>query len=132
MFGWLWRRNLAVIPQPQQQIWMPTARAINLEELIPLLATKPAVVLHCWAEWNGVDRMMDSTWKDLMPRLTDRCEVRSLEIDIPANGEACLEWGVRGVPRTVCFHHGLQVATRCYYMDPPTLEAWLATVFSWG
>ena len=67
----LYRRDLAIQRKNAQlyrptEPWRPKASPVNLSELESLIAATPALVIHCWAIWNGADRMIDRSWREVV------------------------------------------------------------------
>jgi hypothetical protein len=112
-------------PEP----WRPTAPPIEVPELELLIAATPALVIHCWAIWNGADRSMVRSWSDVGPNWAGRIVLRSFDVDPADHQDMLQKWNVHNVPATVLFRNGSRFGTRCYFMKPAELDAWLTEVF---
>jgi hypothetical protein len=70
--------------------WQPSAPTIAVAELESLIATTPALVIHCWAIWNGADRMIDRSWREVLPKWSDEIILRSFDVDPPSMSDGSI------------------------------------------
>jgi hypothetical protein len=108
----------------------PCTPRVEVDDLEALIASTPALVIHCWAAWNAYDRWIDFSWNEILPRWKDRLIVRSLEVDQPEFAPWLERWNVRGVPGTVCFRDGEVVAVKGSFMTPDELDALLTELYA--
>lgn len=98
-----------------------------------VLASKKLVAVHCWAAWNGHDRLFANDLWNVLPDYSDRVDFYSFDVEAEGSAPYTLDWDVRNVPAFVGFFKGQRLETSYgMYRKPPmenqireTLDRWL-------
>lgn len=85
----------------------PGSPRITADELPAVLAEHALVVVHCWALWNGYDKLMDSVLQDLRRVYADQLEFFAMDFDLECNSSFFGVHHVLNVPSLVCFSNGV-------------------------
>ena len=113
-------------------LWAPMLPPMEASTLPAILEKQPIVVLHCWAEWNRYDRLMDTLLQESMAPFADRMAFYSFDTT-PEEGWPFLEkWQVMNLSALVCFvdgyHHETQIGLRPKPEVEAKLQEWVTTV----
>lgn len=81
------------------------------------------LVVDFWAEWCGPCKMMAPAFEKVASELEPR--VRFLKLDTEAEPQLAARYQIRGIPTTIIFRNGAEIARRAGAMDAGTLSAWL-------
>lgn len=86
---------------------------ITGEELPRLLDRNQLVVVHYWAEWNGIDDKVKAVLEQILSgELRNSFVVARIDIDNPTNRSHCQEHKVLTVPYFEFYEKGLLVRTQ--------------------
>ena len=78
--------------------WRPSTPAVGGRALDELVQQHPAIAVHLWAPWNGVDPLMDRSIQAVASQLAGRVYFVSCDVDTDEGAELCRRWGVVNVP----------------------------------
>jgi thioredoxin-like negative regulator of GroEL len=84
---------------------------VTAADLAAVLIANPVVVVHFWADWNGVDRLFDPKLANVRREFDGRIAFRSADVDDADLASFCRESGVVNVPALGCFVGGKHVKT---------------------
>jgi thioredoxin 2 len=84
------------------------------------------VVVDFWAEWCGPCKAMAPFYEKVAGELEPA--MRFLKLDTDRAPELSARYGIRGIPTTIVFRGGREVARRTGAMDATTLRSWLGEV----
>ncbi len=76
----------------------PSTPPVTSKTITNMVVEHPAVVIHFWAEWNGVDVPMDRAIQEASKKLDKRIHFVSCDIDSPENADLCKRCNVVNVP----------------------------------
>ncbi len=82
------------------------------------------VLVDFWAEWCGPCKAMAPVLESIATKFDGR--VRVVKVDIDANPELGVKYGVRGIPTLMVFENGKVKATRTGLAPASVVEALLA------
>jgi len=105
--------------------WLPSTPPVSAEEISGAVR----LVLHCWAEWDAVDRVFDRKLQPLCQKFLADATFRSCDVDDPRFLSTLRDWKILNVPALVLIEHGRVIAVS--YGLPPndglesTLRGWL-------
>jgi len=69
--------------------WTPSTPTLTGGQIEELARKYPAVAVHFWAPWNGVDRLMDDSIQAVSNRFDERIFFASCNVDLPENSDIC-------------------------------------------
>ena len=78
--------------------WKSSLPAVSGDGLDAMVAAHPAVAVHFWAEWNGVDPPMDRCIRAVEEQFAGRVWFMACDIDQQENVALCKRFGVVTVP----------------------------------
>ena len=78
--------------------WTPSTPEVRGDDLDQLARRHPAVVVHFWAPWNGVDPLTDRSIQAAAGRLAERVRFASCNIDLAENADLWHRYGLANVP----------------------------------
>jgi thioredoxin 2 len=81
------------------------------------------VVVDFWAAWCGPCKMMAPAFEKVAAELEPG--MRFLKLDTEAEPQLAARHQIRGIPTTIVFRDGREIARRAGAMDAGTLAAWL-------
>ncbi|MEP0324630.1 thioredoxin TrxC [Bauldia litoralis] len=81
------------------------------------------VAVDFWAEWCGPCKMMAPAYAKAAAELEPG--MRFLKLDTEAEPQLASRYQIRGIPTTIVFKGGKEIARRAGAMDAATLSAWL-------
>lgn len=81
------------------------------------------VVVDFWAAWCGPCKMMAPAFEKVAGELEPG--MRFLKLDTEAEPQLAAQHQIRGIPTTIVFKGGKEIARRAGAMDAGTLAAWL-------
>jgi thioredoxin-like negative regulator of GroEL len=103
--------------------WRPSTPVIVADDFPSLAALHPALAIHFWAEWNGVDPPLDRNIAAIAARFAGRVYFVSSDIDRAENRPLWDRCGVANVPTVALFKgeelQGLLIGLR----EPEQLSA---------
>ena len=91
-----------------------------------VLAAERPVLVDFFADWCGPCHALAPTLEQLASHRAG--EVDFVKLDIDANPEATLRFGIKGLPTLMLFKGGEPVASQVGVLPKARLEAWLAAV----
>ena len=86
----------------------PSTPPVTSATIEDVLAAHPMVVIHFWAEWNGVDPPMDQSIREIQPDFHPSVYFVSCNIDAPENVDLCNRCNVVNIPFLAVFVGGEQ------------------------
>jgi thioredoxin 1 len=89
-----------------------------------VLAAERPVLVDFFAGWCGPCHALAPSLEQLAAARAG--EVEFVKLDVDANPEATLRFGVKGLPTLMLFKGGLPVASQVGLLPKARLEAWLA------
>jgi hypothetical protein len=110
--------------------WLPTLPPADASTLPAILDKQPIVVLHCWAEWNRVDRLMDTLLQEIIAPFADRVAFYSFDTTPQEGWPFLIEWQALNLPALVCFVDGHHHETQIGLLPKPEMEAKLQEWFA--
>ena len=103
--------------------WRPSTLEIVADDFPSLAGSHPALAIHFWAGWNGVDPPLDRYIQVIAGRFAGRVYYVSIDIDRAENRQLWDRCGVANVPTVALFRgeelQGLIVGLR----EPEQLAA---------
>ena len=83
-------------------------------------------VIHFWASWNGIDKMMSRLLESEIPvELREQVSFASFDIDPAAHHELCRQHQVLNVPFLAFYRDGVQVRTVTGMRKPEVISDYL-------
>lgn len=86
----------------------PSTPAVTGKTYAKVLTEHSVVVIHFWADWNGVDVPMDASIRDIKTKIEGRIHFVSCDIDSPDNLDLCKRCNVVNIPFLAIFVDGHQ------------------------
>jgi thioredoxin-like negative regulator of GroEL len=109
--------------------WRPSTPEVSGLGIDELVRRHRATAVHFWAPWNGHDRLMDSSIRDVSGRFAGRLVFVSCNVDLGENRELCQRCRFKNIPALGLLAPGRPPALVVGYRDPETLagaiESWL-------
>lgn len=84
-----------------RRMWVPSTLPMTDDDM-----SKPHVVIHFWAPWNGYDREFDTNFRPVVRRLQRMAAFRSINVDLPLCTDAFTQDDVLNVPSLAFYNHG--------------------------
>lgn len=78
--------------------WNPSTPDMRGQALDDLLRLHPAIVIHFWAPWNGIDPLMDLSIQGIAEEFDGRVWFGSCNVDLSENLTWCRRFGVANIP----------------------------------
>jgi thioredoxin 1 len=89
-----------------------------------VLAAEHPVLVDFFADWCGPCHALAPTLEQIASSRAG--EVSVVKLDVDANPEATLRFGIKGLPTLMLFKAGEPVASQVGVLPKARLEAWLA------
>ncbi|MBT4863522.1 MAG: thioredoxin family protein [Planctomycetaceae bacterium] len=86
----------------------PSTPPVTSDSIDAIVASHAVVVVHFWAEWNGVDPVMDSRIRNIRNHLPFDIHFVSCNIDDPSCIDLTKSTGVLNIPFLAVYVHGQQ------------------------
>jgi thioredoxin-like negative regulator of GroEL len=86
--------------------WKPTTEAVNTDSFQKVTAANQIVVIHFWADWNLIDRKMDSVLANLRPKFAGQIGFYAFDTTPEENWDICRQCNILNLPALVCFING--------------------------
>ena len=103
--------------------WRPSTPEIMADGFASLAESHPAIAIHFWAQWNGVDPPMDESVQAVAPRFAGRLHLVSCDIDRPENQRLCQRSCIANVPTIAVFNKTELSGTIIGLREPEQLAA---------
>ena len=87
-----------------------------------LKSDKP-VLVDFWADWCGPCKMIGPSLEEISEELADKVTIAKM--DIMANTETPMQFGVRSIPYLVLFKNGEKVADKLGAAPKSALKGWI-------
>ena len=87
-----------------------------------LKSDKP-VLVDFWADWCGPCKMIGPSLEEISEELGDKVTIAKM--DIMANTETPMQFGVRSIPYLVLFKNGEKVADKLGAAPKSALKGWI-------
>lgn len=84
----------------------PSTPPVTSSTLTDAVSEHPVLVIHFWAEWNGVDVPMDRVIQEVKNTVEKRFHFVSCDVDSPGNLDLCERCNVANVPFLAVFVDG--------------------------
>lgn len=78
--------------------WSPSTPEVTDSTINEVVQRHPAVAIHFWAAWNGVDPPMDRVIQEIGPRFAGRLVFYSCNTDLAENVELCRRFRFGNIP----------------------------------
>lgn len=101
--------------------WQPLLAEVVGDGLDALLTANPAVAVHFWAVWNGVDPPMESSIRAIPDRFAGRVLFVACDVDREENVGLCRRFGVVTVPTLAVIASGHPPSFVVGYREPNAL-----------
>ncbi|CAN5914424.1 hypothetical protein BH23PLA1_BH23PLA1_04930 [soil metagenome] len=101
--------------------WEPSTPGVRVGAIEALVQQHPAIAIHFWAPWNGVDPLMDRAIQHISKRFSGRVGFFSCNVDLEGNAELCRRFGVVNIPALGILMSGHPTQLIMGYRDPETL-----------
>lgn len=98
-------------------------KIVNLTEAKDLLASNELVIIDFFATWCGPCQMYGPIVDEVSSELTD---VKIVKVDIDQDVDLAAENEVMGVPTTIAFKNGVEVARFSGFKPADELKAFIA------
>jgi thioredoxin-like negative regulator of GroEL len=79
---------------------------VNAASFHELVASHPIVIIHFWADWNLIDRTMDSVLANLRPKFIEQIDFFSFDTSQEKGSDICRQCNILNLPALVCFING--------------------------
>ena len=101
--------------------WQPSLAEVVGDGLDALLSANPAVAVHFWAVWNGVDPPMEGSVRAIQHQFAGRVVFVACDVDREENVGLCKRFGVVTVPTLVVIAPGQLPLSVVGYREPEAL-----------
>jgi thiol-disulfide isomerase/thioredoxin len=101
--------------------WKPSTPDIGEQSVEALCNQFPAVAIHFWASWNGVDPRMDRSIQQITDRFANQVKFFSADVDSECGTELAQRFGVATVPTLVVLRSGVKPRLVIGLRDAETL-----------
>lgn len=98
--------------------WRPSSPEIVAGDFDLFAASHPAVAIHFWARWNGVDPPMDRNVQAIAEEFAGRVCFVSCDVDRPENRQFCKRSHVVNVP-TIAVYRGKELHGTVVGLEQP-------------
>jgi thioredoxin-like negative regulator of GroEL len=101
--------------------WRPSLVEVVGDGLEALTSANPAVAVHFWAVWNGVDPPMEGSIRAIQDRFVGRVMFVACDADREENVRLCKRLGVVALPTLVVIASGRPPRLVVGYREPDAL-----------
>ncbi len=101
--------------------WSPSTPEVRGPAIDDLLRQNPAIAIHFWAAWNGVDPLLDRSIQEILDRFIGRLWFGACDVDLSENAELCGKFGVANIPAIGILVSGRSPKLIVGYRDPQRL-----------
>ncbi|HET9954680.1 MAG TPA: thioredoxin family protein [Polyangiaceae bacterium] len=101
--------------------WHPSSPAVSLKEI----ECAECLVLHCWAEWNEYDRVLDSRLSAASTEFRACAAFRAADVDEPSLAATLHAWNIVNVPALLLLRQGRKIAVHCGLLSEEDLASLL-------
>ncbi len=83
----------------------------NSQSYNDFIKSNDVVLVHFWAEWNGVDILMKRILLDIEKKYQNSTSFGSVDVDIDDMSQICREVGMVNIPALVYYQDGKYIET---------------------
>ncbi|MEX0938422.1 MAG: thioredoxin domain-containing protein [Pirellulales bacterium] len=110
--------------------WRPSTPEVTDHSLDDLLEQLPAIAIHFWATWNGVDPPMGRNIGKIADTFAGRIRFYSCDVDTTPGSELGVRFGIVSVPTLAVFRRGQKPCLIIGFREPWKLAERLDEILS--
>ncbi len=109
--------------------WPDDVRPITAEGLSEALCVQRIVGIHCWASWNGHDRVFAQQLSAIREATNNDIDLYMMDVEQPSNVSLILKWGILNVPAFVVIQQQRRLQT--FYQANESVVEFARRILRW-